>query len=95
MYTNALHRRTQIVYDKLITKKEVKGMILGAYTGYFQERTSNKNIVYPYSQYKKHYILGMIYSREEFNELKVEKIENYKYVASPIYNIKMFFYRKI
>ncbi len=40
---------------------EVNGMTLGAFTGYFRKRDSNKNTLYPYSQYAGHFVLGVIY----------------------------------
>jgi len=39
------------------------GMTLGAFTGYFRNRNSNKNVIYPYSQYKSHIVLGVIYTK--------------------------------
>lgn len=43
----------------------VNGMTLGAFTGYFRDRTSTKNTLYPYSAYKAHLVLGVIYSKAE------------------------------
>jgi len=42
---------------------EVNGMTLGAFTGYFRKRESNKNTLYPYGQYAGHFVLGVIYSK--------------------------------
>ena len=42
---------------------KVNGMTLGAFTGYFRKRDSNKNTLYPYEQYSGHFVLGVIYSR--------------------------------
>lgn len=42
---------------------KVNGMTLGAFTGYFRNRESNKNTLYPYSQYAAHVVLGVIYSK--------------------------------
>jgi hypothetical protein len=36
---------------------------LGAFTGYFRQRKSTKNITFPYEQYAAHYVLGVIYTR--------------------------------
>ena len=44
---------------------KVNGMTLGAFTGYFRNRTSNKNTLYPYSEYAAHFVLGVIYSQSE------------------------------
>src|SRR3990172_6965507 len=44
---------------------EVNGMTLGAFTGYFRNRESSKNTLYPYRQYAGHFVLGVIYSQTE------------------------------
>jgi Restriction endonuclease EcoRV len=55
-----------------IDKNKVNGMTLGAFTGYFRNRDSNKNTTFSYNEYSKHYILGIIYSKTEiFNAEKV------------------------
>jgi hypothetical protein len=41
----------------------VAGFTLGSYTGYLRNPT--KNIMYPYNEYKQHWVLGFIYTREE------------------------------
>ena len=46
-----------------ISANEVNGMTLGAFTGYFRKRDSNKNTLYPYSQYAGHFVLGVIYTK--------------------------------
>jgi len=48
-----------------INENEVNGMTLGAFTGYFRNRDSTKNITFPYKEYSKHFILGVIYSRTD------------------------------
>jgi hypothetical protein len=52
-----------------INEKTVNGMTLGAFTGYFRNRMSSKNAVCPYSHYKKHYVLGVIYSRSDIDSI--------------------------
>lgn len=39
------------------------GFTLGSYTGYFRDRTKQKNIQFPYGDYQGHFILGIIYDR--------------------------------
>ena len=39
------------------------GFTLGSHGEYFTDRTSTKNIQYPYSRYSGHFCLGIIYSR--------------------------------
>jgi hypothetical protein len=59
-----------------INSLTVNGMTLGAFTGYFRNRQSNKNITFPYSQYSKHYVLGIIYSKTDLilAESKLKKL---------------------
>jgi hypothetical protein len=45
------------------SETKVNGMTLGAFTGYFRNRDSNKNTLYPYNQYAAHFVLGVIYSK--------------------------------
>jgi len=46
-------------------EKSVNGMTLGAFTGYFRDRKSSKNITFPYDDYVGHFVLGIIYTRAE------------------------------
>jgi hypothetical protein len=48
-----------------ISPSLISGFTLGAFTGYFRQRASSKNISFPYQEYDAHYILGVIYSRNE------------------------------
>lgn len=44
------------------------GFTLGSHGAYFKERDKDKNIQYPYNQYLGHYCLGVIYTREDFDD---------------------------
>lgn len=48
-----------------ISDTKANGMTLGAFTGYFRNRQSNKNTLYPYEQYSGHFVLGVIYSKDD------------------------------
>ncbi len=48
-----------------IDSHRVNGMTLGAFTGYFRDRNSTKNITFPYGSYTGHFVLGVIYSKVE------------------------------
>ena len=37
-----------------MSETTASGFTLGAFTGYFRDRTSKKNITFPYGEYKKH-----------------------------------------
>ncbi|OQA90667.1 MAG: Type-2 restriction enzyme EcoRV [Elusimicrobia bacterium ADurb.Bin231] len=64
----------------------VSGFTLGAFTGYFRYRDSNKNITFPYDQYEKHYILGIIYTQQEelIDENKVYSIDDLEDILSVV-----------
>lgn len=67
-------------------QESVSGFTLGAYTGYFRDRKSNKNITFPYEQYKKHYILGVIYSKQDkkIDENKIYSVKDLRDILSVI-----------
>lgn len=60
-----------------ISGDAVSTMTLGAFTGYFRNRDSSKNITFPYREYSGHFVLGVIYSRAPMgiDELKVHQVE--------------------
>ncbi|MBM4037257.1 MAG: restriction endonuclease [Planctomycetes bacterium] len=46
-----------------LSARQVNGMTLGAFTGYFRDRRSKKNITFPYESYQGHFTLGIVYSQ--------------------------------
>jgi len=72
--------------------KRVNGMTLGAFTGYFRNRESLKNTLYPYSQYSGHFVLGVIYSQtqEAMDERKRYTLEDLEKIPSVIRNFQFF-----
>jgi len=74
----------------------VNGMTLGAFTGYFRDRTSTKNITYPYNDYVGHFVLGLIYSRcdEKVDEERVYQIDDLKNITSVIKDFEFFVQEK-
>ena len=46
------------------------GFTLGSHGEYFVNRSSSKNIQFPYSQYQAHFCLGIIYSRHVVDETR-------------------------
>jgi len=81
------------------TDADVNGMTLGAFTGYFRKRDSNKNTLFPYKQYAGHFVLGVIYSkcddvadeRKQFTLEDLPKIpsvvKDFQFFAQPKYRI--------
>jgi len=78
---------------------EVNGMTLGAFTGYFRNRESSKNTLYPYGQYTAHFVLGVIYSkcdevadeRQQFALADLDRIpsviRDFQFFVQPKYRI--------
>lgn len=77
-------------------KQTVNGLTLGAFTGYFRNRESTKNIMFPYSKYKGHFVLGIIYSRqiESERECIVYKLSDLVQIPSVIRDIQFFVQEK-
>ena len=64
----------------------VSGFTLGAFTGYFRFRDSKKNITFPYNEYNKHYILGVIYTQQEesINENRIYTLNDLEKILSVV-----------
>lgn len=74
----------------------INGMTLGAFTGYFRDRHGTKNITYPYSQYKSHIVLGIIYNENEtpIDERKSYALEELDNIQSVVKDITFFVQEK-
>lgn len=70
----------------------VNRMTLGAFTGYFRNRNSRKNILYPYNEYAGHFVLGVIYSRSEevADERKQYRLDDLDTIKSVVRNFLFF-----
>ena len=69
------------------------GFTLGSHGEYFINRTSSKNIQYPYNEYSGHFCLGIIYQRENLpnlDELKTYKLNQLNLIKSAIKNFIFF-----
>jgi hypothetical protein len=75
-----------------VDERRVNGMTLGAFTGYFRNRQSSKNTLYPYVQYAGHFVLGVIYSqtREGMDERKRYTLDDLEKIPSVIRNFQFF-----
>lgn len=74
----------------------VSGFTLGAFTGYFRFRKSNKNVTFPYDDYSKHYVLGIIYSRqsEMLDERRIYSLDDLQKILSMIKDIEFILQEK-
>lgn len=78
------------------SKSTVNGMTLGAFTGYFRDRNSTKNISFPYQEYTGHFVLGVIYSRtdEAGDERYIYQLDELKNITSVIRDFTFFVQEK-
>jgi hypothetical protein len=74
----------------------VNGFTLGAFTGYFRQRQSNKNITFPYEQYAAHFVLGVIYSRREeaIDEKRIHRLDDLQDIISVVKDFSFLFQEK-
>ena len=74
------------------TANKIKSMTLGAFTGYFRNRESTKNTLYPYGSYSAHLVLGVIYSQieENPNEKTIYSIDELDKIESVIKDFQFF-----
>lgn len=70
----------------------VSTMTLGAFTGYFRQRESTKNITFPYGDYCGHFVLGTIYRRAEIkpNERQKHSIDDIEKIPSVVRDLQFF-----
>ena len=64
----------------------VNGLTLGAFTGYFRQRNSTKNVTFPYEEYAAHFVLGVLYTRREGanDECEVHKLDDLQDIVSVV-----------
>ena len=70
-----------------------QGFTLGSHGEYFVNRTSSKNVQYPYDEYSGHFCLGIIYSRAVLNktdETRVYSIKDLKSIPAVIKDFLFF-----
>lgn len=69
------------------------GFTLGSHGEYFVDRTSKKNIQYPYGEYCGHFCLGIIYTRtvlDKQEELKMYTVDEVENIPAVIKNFLFF-----
>jgi hypothetical protein len=66
------------------------GFTLGSHGEYFTNRTSRKNIQFPYNEYSGHFCLGIIYSRFTSDETSIHTIDELQSIPSVIGEFQCF-----
>ncbi len=75
--------------------RQVNGLTLGAFTGYFRNRSSKKNIMFPYEEYAGHFVLGVLYSRMHIpDERRIYRLDELQNITSAIRNCMFFVQEK-
>ena len=73
------------------------GFTLGSHGKYFEDRSSTKNIQFPYNSYTGHFCLGIIYDRVDgstIDETKSYEIDQLQSIASVVRNFQFFIAQK-
>lgn len=73
------------------------GFTLGSHGAYFRDRTSSKNVQFPYGEYKAHICLGILYSRTletDIDETTILPIKQLHTINSVIKDIEFFVVEK-
>ena len=73
------------------------GFTLGSHGEYFTNRSSTKNIQFPYKDYSGHFCLGIIYSRalaNQVDETKTYEITDLKSIVSVVRDFQFFVQEK-
>jgi len=75
-----------------VDEEKVSTMTLGTFTGYFRERNSKKNITFPYSEYSGHFVLGIIYTRNDIpaNHSRTYQLSELSSLPAVIRDIHLF-----
>jgi len=84
-------------YRKPDNPKLCNGFTLGSHGGYFINRTSKKNIQFPYNEYMGHFCFGIIYDRVDgstIDETKSYNIDQLKSITSVVKNFDYFIAEK-
>lgn len=98
-FISKTNRRVKFAVDLKTTYRDnaypgfCNGFTLGSHGEYFIERTSTKNIQYPYNEYSGHFCLGIIYSRTDLDkneETHVYSLDELESIPSVIKNFLFF-----
>ncbi len=81
-FVNLADQRIKFAVDLKTTYRDpdvpghVNGFTLGSHGAYFKDRTSTKNIQFPYDEYSGHFCLGIIYTRSDAKDVDETEIIN-------------------
>ena len=70
---------------------------LGSYTSYIHPETESKNILFPYSHYREHWIIGFVYNRTEGKQGAIGRIYSFETLSQmpvPFDDVEVFIQEK-
>ena len=70
---------------------------LGSHTSYIHPETEGKNIVFPYSQYREHWVIGFVYKRAEGKKAagsRVYSFDTLEQIPVPFHDVEVFMQEK-
>jgi hypothetical protein len=76
-------------------RMKVNGMTLGTFGGYFRDRERTTISTFPYNHYKRHYVLGVLYSQvPDVDERRVYAISTLEEIPSVAKDFEFFLHEK-
>ena len=76
-------------------RMKVNGMTLGTFGGYFRDRERATISTFPYNRYKKHYVLGVLYSQVMgIDERQVYEVSDLAQIPSVATDFEFFLHEK-
>lgn len=76
-------------------RMKVNGMTLGTFGGYFRDRERATISTFPYNSYKKHYVLGVLYTQvPNVNENQVYNLSDLSQIPSVAKDFEFFLHEK-
>jgi hypothetical protein len=72
----------------------INGMTLGTFGGYFRRRNTSTGITFPYELYRKHYVLGLVYTRTDTEGGQLHSWESLDAISSSAQDIVFFLQEK-
>ncbi len=69
--------------------QQVSGFTLGAFSGYFRDRASTKNVTFPYGTYQQHFVIGIVYTQIAVPNTGVFALQNLDHILPPVRDIEI------
>jgi len=94
---NKIAIEVKSTYRQLRSDGTIKtfGFTLGSYRSFLRDKTGKKGILYPYRDYKEHWVIGFLYTRNpKCDKVEIKQIIEASNLESPFTNIEFFVQEK-